>query len=224
MHEDRKYQRQRNRLVALLRDNGIDDDRVLSAVAAVPRHVFVEPALRSRSYEDEALPIGMNQTISQPFTVAYQTMLLNPKPGDRILEVGTGSGYQSAVLCEMGARVFSIERHKPLLDRTRQILKSLDYRIVLKHGDGTLGWPGFAPFDGIVVTAGASDIPEPLLEQLRIEGQDGKPAGRLVIPIGDARGQKMNLISRIGEQDYERVEKHIFRFVPLVGKGGGAME
>ena len=224
MHEDRKYQRQRNRLVAMLRDNGIDDDRVLSAVAAVPRHVFVEPALRSRSYEDEALPIGMNQTISQPFTVAYQTMLLNPKPGDRILEVGTGSGYQSAVLCEMGARVFSIERHKPLLDRTRQILKSLDYRIVLKHGDGTLGWPGFAPFDGIVVTAGASDIPEPLLEQLRIEGQDGKPAGRLVIPIGDARGQKMNLISRIGEQDYERVEKHIFRFVPLVGKGGGAME
>jgi protein-L-isoaspartate(D-aspartate) O-methyltransferase len=151
-------------------------------------------------------------------------MLLNPKRGDRILEVGTGSGYQSAVLCEMGARVFSIERHKPLLDRTRQILKSLDYRIVLKHGDGTLGWPGFAPFDGIVVTAGASDIPEPLLEQLRIEGQDGKPGGRLVIPIGDARGQKMNLISRIGEQDYERVEKHIFRFVPLVGKGGGAME
>jgi len=221
MHEDRKYQRQRNRLVALLRDNGIDDDRVLGAVAAVPRHVFVEPALRSRSYEDEALPIGMNQTISQPFTVAYQTMLLNPRRGDRILEVGTGSGYQSAVLCELGARVFSIERHKPLLDRTRQILKSLDYRVVLKHGDGTLGWPGFAPFDGIVVTAGASDIPEPLLEQLRIEGQDGKPAGRLVIPIGDARGQKMNLIRRIGENDYERTEKHVFRFVPLVGKQGG---
>lgn len=224
MQETRKYQRQRNRLVDLLRENGIHDDRVLNAVAAVPRHAFVEPALRSRSYEDEALPIGMNQTISQPFTVAYQTMMLQPNRGDRILEVGTGSGYQAAVLCELGARVFSIERHKPLLDRTRRILESLDYRVVLKHGDGTLGWPGFAPFDGIVVTAGASDIPEQLLEQLRIEGDDDRPAGRLVIPIGDARGQKMNLIRRIGEQDYERVEKHIFRFVPLVGKGGGAME
>ena len=224
MREDRKYQRQRSRLIGLLRDNGIDNDRVLAAVSAVPRHVFVEPALRSRAYEDEALPIGMNQTISQPFTVAYQTMLLDPNRGDRILEVGTGSGYQSAILCEMGARVFSIERHKPLLDRTRQILKSLDYRVVLKHGDGTLGWPGFAPFDGIVVTAGASDIPEPLLEQLRTKGQGDRRAGRLVIPIGDARGQKMNLICRTGEHEFERVEKHIFRFVPLVGKGGGAME
>ncbi len=224
MQETRKYQRQRNRLVDLLRENGIDDDRVLSAVAAVPRHAFVEPALRSRSYEDEALPIGMNQTISQPFTVAYQTMLLQPNRGDRVLEVGTGSGYQAAVLSEMGARVFSIERHKPLLDRTRRILESLGYRVVLKHGDGTLGWPGFAPFDGIVVTAGASDVPEPLLEQLRIEGDDDRPAGRLVIPIGDSRGQKMNLIRRVGEQNYDRVEKHIFRFVPLIGKGGGAME
>lgn len=221
MQEDRKYQRQRERLVKLLRDNGIDDERVLNAIAAVRRHLFVEPALRNRAYEDEALPIGMNQTISQPFTVAYQTMLLSPQPGDRILEVGTGSGYQSAVLSEMGARVFSIERHKALLDRTRRILKDLNYRAVLKHGDGTLGWPAFAPYDGIVVTAGASDVPEPLLEQLRIDAEDGKPAGRLVIPIGDARGQKMNLIRRIGENDYERTEKHMFRFVPLVGKQGG---
>lgn len=224
MQKDRTYQRQRIRLMDVLRENGISDERVLTAIAAVPRHVFVEPALRSRAYEDEALPIGMNQTISQPFTVAYQTLLLQPQQGDRVLEVGTGSGYQAAVLCEMGARVFSIERHRPLLDRTRRILESLDYRVVLKHGDGTLGWPGFAPFDGIVVTAGASDIPEPLLEQLRVEGEEGRPAGRLVIPIGDARGQKMNLIRRIGETEFERVEKHVFRFVPLIGKGGGAME
>lgn len=223
MQKDRTYQRQRNRLLTELRENGITDERVLAAIAAVPRHLFVEPALRSRAYEDEALPIGMNQTISQPFTVAYQTQLLQPRPGDRILEIGTGSGYQSAVLCEMGARVFSIERHRALLDRTRRILKSLDYRVVLKHGDGTLGWPSFAPFDGIVVTAGASDIPEPLLVQLRIEGDDDRSAGRLVIPIGDAKGQKMNLIRRIGENQFEREEKHVFRFVPLVGRGGGAM-
>lgn len=221
MPDDRKYQRQRQQLVDQLRKSGISDERVLDAIAAVPRHRFVEPALRARAYEDEALPIGMNQTISQPFTVAYQTMLLNPREGDRILEVGTGSGYQAAVLCEMGTRVFSIERHKALLERTRKILKSLHYRVVLKHGDGTLGWSSFAPFDGIVVTAGASDVPEPLLEQLRIEGDDGKPAGRLVIPIGDARGQKMNLFRRTGATEYEREEAHIFRFVPLIGKEGG---
>lgn len=220
MNDDRKYQRQRQRLVDSLRENGISDERVLAAVAAVPRHRFVEPALRNRAYEDAALPIGMNQTISQPFTVAYQTMMLDPQAGDRVLEVGTGSGYQAAVLCEMGARVFSIERHRALLERTRRILESAGYRVVVKHGDGTLGWPQFAPFDGIVVTAGASDVPEPLLEQLRV-GDEGVRAGRLVIPIGDARGQKMNLFTRIGENEYERQEKHIFRFVPLVGKQGG---
>ncbi|MEX2401966.1 MAG: protein-L-isoaspartate(D-aspartate) O-methyltransferase [Rhodothermales bacterium] len=221
MSDDRKYQRQRRRLVDHLRENKITDERVLAAIGAVPRHEFVEPALRARAYEDEALPIGMSQTISQPFTVAYQTMLLSPEKGDRILEIGTGSGYQAAVLCEMGARVFSIERHRPLLDRTRSILDSLGYRVVLKHGDGTLGWPAFAPFDGIVVTAGASDVPEPLLNQLRIEGEDGKPAGRLVIPIGDEKGQKMNLFRRVGGEEFEREEAHIFRFVPLVGKEGG---
>lgn len=221
MREAQKYERRRRRLVDSLRDNGISDERVLEAVAAVPRHRFVEAGLRARAYQDEALPIGMNQTISQPFTVAYQTMMLDPQKDDRVLEIGTGSGYQAAVLCEMGARVFSIERHKPLLERTRDILKSAGYRVVLKHGDGTMGWPAFAPFDGILVTAGASDVPEPLLEQLRVAGDQGKPGGRLVIPIGDMRGQKMNLFRRIGENEYERVEKHIFRFVPLVGKQGG---
>lgn len=221
MPEDRKYPHQRRLLVDHLRTNEISSERVLAAIGSVPRHAFVDPALRARAYEDEALPIGMNQTISQPFTVAYQTMLLDPQPGDRVLEIGTGSGYQAAVLSEMGAHVFSIERHKALLERTRAILKSLNYRVVLKHGDGTLGWPAYAPYDGIIVTAGASDVPVPLLEQLRVEGEQGRPAGRLVIPIGDASGQKMNRFRRIAEDDYEREEAHIFRFVPLVGREGG---
>jgi len=222
MSDDRRYQRLRMQLVDELRRKGIHDQRVLAAIAAVPRHLFVEPALRSRAYEDEALPIGLRQTISQPFTVAYQTMMLDLRPGDRVLEVGTGSGYQAAVLCEMGARVFSLERHKPLLDRTKQLLEDLGYRVVTRHGDGTLGWPTFAPYDAIIVTAGASEVPQPLMEQLRIP-DDQTPGGRLVIPIGDARSQIMNRITRVGPNDYEREETHGFRFVPLIGEGGGGM-
>lgn len=218
--EERRYQRQRHRLVAMLREKGISDERVLRAIGAVPRHLFVEPALRSRAYEDEALPIGLSQTISQPFTVAYQTMLLNLQKDDRVLEVGTGSGYQAAVLCEMGARVFSVERHKPLLDRTLAILDALGYRVVARHGDGTLGWSSFAPYDGIVVTAGAADVPRALLDQLRIAGEGGRPGGRLVIPVGDLEGQTMNRITRIDANHYEREETHAFRFVPLIGRGG----
>ena len=218
--DERRYQRQRERLVDVLREKGITDERVLAAIAAVPRHRFVEPALRGRAYEDEALPIGLNQTISQPFTVAYQSMWLQPQKDDRILEVGTGSGYQAAVLCEMGARVFSIERHKPLLDRTLGILEALGYRVVARHGDGTQGWQSFAPYDGIIVTAGAADVPRPLLDQLRIEGDAGRPGGRLIIPVGDLEGQTMNRITRAGPEAFEREESHVFRFVPLIGRGG----
>jgi protein-L-isoaspartate(D-aspartate) O-methyltransferase len=221
MPDDRRYQRLRSRLVDLLRDKGITDENVLRAIAAVPRHRFVDLALRSRAYEDEALPIGLKQTISQPFTVAYQTMLLAPRAGERILEIGTGSGYQAAILCEMGARVFSIERHRPLLDRTKRLLDELGYRVVVRHGDGSLGWPAYAPFDGVVVTAGATDIPRALLDQLRIPDAV-KPGGRLIIPVGGAEGQVMNRITRLGENDYEREELSAFRFVPLIGRGGSA--
>ena len=219
MPNERRYQRQRAELVEELRERGITHEGVLEALGRVPRHRFVDAALRSRAYRDEALPIGLKQTISQPFTVAYQTMLLDPRPDERILEIGTGSGYQAAVLCEMGARVFSIERHRALLERTQAILDALGYRVVTRHGDGSLGWPAFAPYDGIIVTAGAIDLPRPLLEQLRLP-EDGRPGGRLVIPVGDREGQTMNRITRLGPDDFEREETHTFRFVPLVSEGG----
>jgi protein-L-isoaspartate(D-aspartate) O-methyltransferase len=148
--------------------------------------------------------------------VAYQTALLNVEPHDRILEVGTGSGYQAAVLCELEARVFSIERHKALLDRTRSLLDDLGYDVRTRHGDGTKGWRAFAPYDGIVVTAAAAEIPDALLHQLR--EANGTRGGRLVIPVGHQDGQTMTRIVRTGDgpHDYDREEFHNFRFVPLV--------
>ena len=218
---ERQHRRRREQLVETLRSRGIHDERVLSAIGAVPRHAFVDPALRDRAYADEALPIGLNQTISQPFTVAYQTSLLGVQPGDRILEVGTGSGYQAAVLYELDARVFSIERHEDLLARARRLLDDLGYDVRMRHGDGTRGWPAFASYDGIVVTAAAPEAPDPLLRQLR-EPSEGKAreGGILVIPIGGSGGQTMTRITRTGTgpHDYEREEFHSFRFVPLVSE------
>ena len=220
MVENRKFQRRRALLVDELREKGIEDERVLAAIGAVPRHLFVDHAFQRRAYEDEALPIGLSQTISQPFTVAYQTMLLAPQKDDRILEIGTGSGYQAAVLCEMGAQVFSIERIRPLYERGRSLLEELGYRVVCRHGDGSLGWPAFGPFDGIIVTAGASEVPSSLLEQLRIP-DERRPGGRLVIPIGSSKGQVMNRIVRTGPDAYDREARDGFRFVPLIGEQGG---
>ena len=217
---DRKFRRQRERLVDALRERGIQDKRVLNAIGRVRRHEFVDPALRDRAYADKALPIGLNQTISQPFTVAYQTSLLDIEPNDRILEVGTGSAYQAAVLCELGARVFSIERHEALLKRARALLDRLGYSVRTRHGDGTKGWRAFAPYDGIVVTAAAPELPDTLLRQLRVP--DGQRGGRLVIPVGGPDGQTMTRVTRTGPgpHDYEREEFHTFRFVPLVGEEG----
>jgi len=220
--DDRRYHRRRQQLVEALRARGIHDERVLAAIGRVHRHAFVDPALRDRAYEDEALPIGLNQTISQPFTVAYQTSLLDVAPNDRILEVGTGSGYQAAVLCEMGARVFSVERHGDLLGRARSVLDELGYDVRTRHGDGAKGWVAFAPYDGIVVTAAAPDIPKALLRQLREPAEEGETGGTLVIPVGGSGGQTMTRITRTGTgpHDYEREEFHSFRFVPLVSEEG----
>lgn len=218
---DRRYRRRRERLVETLRSRGIHDERVLAAIGRVPRHEFVDPALRDRAYADEALPIGLNQTISQPFTVAYQTALLEVEPNDRVLEVGTGSGYQAAVLCELEARVFSIERHKDLHARACSLLEELGYDVRTRHGDGTKGWLAFAPYDGIVVTAAAPEVPDPLLRQLREPSEESdRPGGRLVLPIGGRGGQTMTRLTRTGTgpHDYEREEFHSFRFVPLVSE------
>lgn len=214
---DRKFAHQRHRLVDRLRERGIQDERVLAAIGRVPRHELVASAFRERAYADEALPIGMNQTISQPFTVAYQTSLLGVQPQDRVLEVGTGSGYQAAVLCELEARVFSVERHERLLQRTRKRLDRLGYKVRTRCGDGSKGWPAFAPYDAIVVTAAASDIPDPLVEQLRVPDET-YPGGRLVIPVGDSSQQRMMRLQRTGPTpaDVQRETFDTFRFVPLV--------
>ncbi len=213
---ERIFNKRRKVLVEVLASRGIRDDRVLKAFDAVPRHLFIDTALNHRAYEDTALPIEMGQTISQPFTVAKQTELMEVEPGDKVLEIGTGSGYQAAILCEMGAKVFSIERHHMLYDRSRQILNKLGYRPTLKCGDGTLGWSAYAPYMSIVVTAGAPVVPETLKSQLDI-------GGRLVVPVGDEEKQVMYRITRLGEDDFEEEKFSIFKFVPLIGRQGWSM-
>ena len=201
-----------------LREKGITNERVLNAIGSVQRHRFVDQAFLSRAYHDEALPIGLKQTISQPFTVAYQSQTLDPQPGERILEIGTGSGYQAAVLAEMGVDIFSIERVRGLYERTTPLLRDLGYHNVrCRYGDGMQGWETMAPFDGIIVTAGALDVPDTLLKQLRMpEGM--KPGGRMVIPVGGRDQQMMTYIVRMGEDEFDRIEMEAFRFVPLLGK------
>jgi len=199
-------------MIALLRDRLITDDRILKAMATVQRHLFVPEPFTGKAYEDSALPIGRGQTISQPYTVAFMTQALGVRPGDKILEIGTGSGYQAAVLADMGARVFSIERDLELLAAARKLFDRLNYRIATKGGDGTVGWNEFAPYNGIIVTAGAPDVPQPLIRQLA----DG---AKLVIPVGTLQYQALIVITRNGE-DYDRREIEGFKFVPLIGKMG----
>lgn len=202
----------RQEMISLLKDRGISDEKLLGAMARVERHLFVPEPFTNRSYEDCALPIGKSQTISQPYTVAFMTQALGVRPGDKILEVGTGSGYQAVILAEMGVRVFTIERHLELLASARKLFDKLGYRIASKGGDGTVGWNEFAPFNGIIVTAGAPDVPRPLLDQLA----DG---GSLVIPVGGLGIQSLLVVTRNGDQ-FHRREVEGFKFVPLIGKMG----
>ena len=209
MKDTFKHQGMRQKLVDTLIKKGIKDDGVLKAVGKIPRHLFMDSGFIDHAYQDKAFPIGADQTISQPYTVAFQSELLQVKPGDKILEIGTGSGYQCAVLIELGAKVYSIERQQELFKKTSKFLPKIGYRAKkLIFGDGYKGLPEEAPFKSIIVTAGAPFVPNPLLSQLEV-------GGRLVIPVGDAV-QTMTLFIRKGPKEFEKHEFGEFRFVPLL--------
>jgi protein-L-isoaspartate(D-aspartate) O-methyltransferase len=204
-----KHKGLRNQLVETVKKKGITDEKVLAAIGKIPRHLFMDSGFIDFAYQDKAFPIAASQTISQPYTVAFQTELLEIEKGDKVLEIGTGSGYQTAVLIELKAEVYSIERQKKLYEITRKSLPKVGYVAKkLNFGDGYKGWPEFAPFDKIIVTAGAPFVPAPLLAQLKI-------GGRLVIPVGDDV-QIMTLFIRKGEKEFEKHEFGEFRFVPML--------
>ena len=209
LQDKAKHQGLRNQLVKVLEDKGIEDKNVLEAIKKIPRHLFLNSSFEDYAYQDKAFPIGAGQTISQPYTVAFQSQLLEVKKDDKILEIGTGSGYQTAVLCMMGAKVFSIERQNELFKQTSALLPKLGIRPKhLSFGDGYKGLPNHAPFDSIIVTAGAPIIPKPLMAQLKV-------GGRLVIPLGEEH-QIMTLLIRKSELQFEKHEFGEFRFVPLL--------
>jgi protein-L-isoaspartate(D-aspartate) O-methyltransferase len=204
-----KHQGLRNQLVKLLQEKGIVDKNVLKAISTIPRHLFLNSSFEDYAYQDKAFPIGAGQTISQPYTVAFQSQLLEIKKGDKILEIGTGSGYQTAVLYLMGAKVYSVERQNELFKQTSALLPKLGIRPKhLSFGDGYKGLPNHAPFDSIIVTAGAPTIPKPLMAQLKI-------GGKLIIPVGNENQIMIKLI-RKNETQFEKHELGDFKFVPLL--------
>ncbi len=209
MTDDFKHRGQREQLIKSLRKKGIGDESVLEAMNKVPRHLFIDSAFEEFAYQDKAFPIGAGQTISHPFTVAFQTELLHVKKGDKVLEIGTGSGYQASVLVAMGAEVYTIERQKELFDFSQRIFRKIKiqpkYAI---YGDGYKGFPSFEPFDRIIVTAGSSTIPKTLLKQLKI-------GGIMVIPLGN-KNQMMTTFLRVSEKDFERMEFGDCQFVPML--------
>jgi len=200
----------RKKLVEVLHEKGITDNKVLQAIDNVPRHLFLDSSFLEYAYQDKAFPIGSGQTISQPYTVAYQTQLLQVLPGDKILEIGTGSGYQSCVLLEMGAKVYTIERQKKLFEKTKSFLPTIGYNPKMFYGDGYKGLPPYAPFDKIIITAAAPEIPTELITQLKV-------GGILVIPVGPLDVQTMVTIHKINSNEIIRLEHDKFRFVPMLG-------
>lgn len=200
----------RKQLIELLRGKGFKNNEVLSAMERVPRHAFLDSAFVNIAYENQAFPIGEGQTISHPATVACQTELLQLKRGDKVLEIGTGCGYQTAVLLEMGAKVYTIERQRKLYEKTRELLPAIGYSTRFFYGDGYKGLPAHAPFDKIIVTAGAPFIPTDLLMQLRENG------GLMVIPVGEGDEQVMNLITRNTGTSFDKAELGKFKFVPML--------
>ncbi|MBD3345059.1 MAG: protein-L-isoaspartate(D-aspartate) O-methyltransferase [Chitinivibrionales bacterium] len=213
MH-DLKPQIACERLIKILRSKGITDERVLSAFRKVPRHLFVDPALRGQAYDNNALPIGQGQTISQPFVVALMTQLLELGQDDKILEIGTGSGFQSAILAQFTRRIYTIERHRDLGETTRKRLREMGYQnVVFRIGDGTRGWVQHGPYDRIIVTAGAPAVPETLAQQLAV-------GGRMVIPTGQRESQRLEVYIRTEEGIVHHDSVASVVFVPLVGQQG----
>lgn len=211
MKDTLKHQGRRNILAEKLMQKGISDVKVLDAIRKIPRHLFLDSAFEEHAYDDRAFPIGADQTISHPYTVAAQTQLLQVEPFEKVLEIGTGSGYQTAVLIELKAMVYTIERQKELFDRSKRLLPQLDYAPkYMTFGDGYKGLPTLAPFDKIIVTAGAPYLPNDLLAQLSI-------GGRMIIPVGDSV-QTMTVIVRTGENTFEKEELGDFRFVPMLNR------
>jgi protein-L-isoaspartate(D-aspartate) O-methyltransferase len=208
------FSHERTQLQDFLRARGITDEAVLRTMGKVPREQFLGKDFARRAYDDSALPIGSGQTISQPFTVAYMTQALRLKAGEKVLEIGTGSGYQAAILAELGCKVYTIERHQALLQNARKVFDALGiHNIISRSGDGSRGWAEYAPFDAIIVTAGAPDVPETLTKQLNSNG------GRLLVPVGSLSIQRMYLVTNTnGKLDVEELPE--FKFVPLVGKEG----
>lgn len=204
-----RHQGLRKRMVEGIRIKGVKDDRVLAAIGKVPRHMFMDSSFLQFAYKDQAFPIGAGQTISQPFTVAIQTQLLQIERFDKILEVGTGSGYQAAVLLEMGATVYTIERQRELYLKTQAILPKIGYNPKFFYGDGYKGLPTYGPFDKIIITAGAPVIPEELLTQLKV-------GGRMVIPMGPREKQTMYVFVKTSETEYYKESHGTFVFVPML--------
>ncbi len=209
MEDSYRHKGLRNKLVEEIKSKGITDERVLAAIGKVPRHIFMESGFVNFSYKDSAFPIGAGQTISQPYTVAFQTQLLQIKPMEKVLEIGTGSGYQTAILLEMGAKVFSIERQRELFVKAKSLLEKMGYNPHLFYGDGYQGMPSYGPYSKILITAGAPEIPQLLVEQLEV-------GGKMVIPVGDTHGQNMMLVEKISESETKVSNNGRFIFVPLL--------
>lgn len=209
MEDSFKHKGMRRQLIKELAAKGIEDQRILDAFDAVPRHFFLDNVFAEQAYTNMAFQIGSGQTISHPYTVAFQTHLLDISKGDKILEIGTGSGFQTSILCEMGAKVYSIERHKELHLKARNILRHLHYSARLSFGDGYKGMPTYAPFDKIIITCGAPGIPDELVKQLKV-------GGVMIIPIGEGVEQQMKRITKVSETELKEEDFGVFKFVPML--------
>lgn len=212
-----EFNEKRRLLIESLRRRGNLSEEVLDAMLKIPREMFLESSFNYRAYDDTALPIDANQTISQPYTVAYMTTLLNLKSGDKVLEIGTGSGYQACILAMLGTNVYTVERIPELVIKAKKVFIKLGLKINTRIGDGTIGWSEFAPYKGIIVTAAAPEVPESLVEQLDI-------GGKLVVPVGTKSYQSMYLIEKKSENDFIKSSTDSFKFVPLIGKEGWKTE